>query len=351
MRRFVNISVLLWMLSGCATTSLMTQQSPSSQIDTWLAQQEYEKALNAIEAIPAEHAEYPQVRARKTEVEKLARRYEEESSAEVWKLQDRGDWAAAIERLDEALDKMPKSSRLAEDKTRLYAEQEKQENIIAYQQRRARAQWLVKQLELQRDMVRVSANGMLEKWTLSRLESDAEGLANELTDDALVAQADGRITQARSDLNLALKLHAVARAEEALAAMEKSSKQQARKRQVSAKSKKENELAELGQKYASAMADENWQQARDAARTLLKKAPANKEYKENLARVEQRVAEAVDELYAQGVALYSRGEYEQAAGKWRAALELDPGHEPSRENLMRAERVIKRLERLRNKQQ
>ncbi|PLY04725.1 MAG: hypothetical protein C0624_05390, partial [Desulfuromonas sp.] len=58
----------------------------------------------------------------------------------------------------------------------------------------------------------------------------------------------------------------------------------------------------------------------------------------------RKLSEAqVERLYLEGVAFYTRGEYQLAMANWQKVLEIDKGHEKSSRNLDKAQRKLQQL--------
>ena len=114
--------------------------------------------------------------------------------------------------------------------------------------------------------------------------------------------------------------------------------------------KKEHTISTLVKRYDSAFAKQDYHTARKQLAELKK---VDRRYSK-LPSMNRTLQNAIDDKVAQlfdaGVSAYSRGLFEQAAREWRNALKLEPNHQQAKENLERAEKVLKNLERLKEKQ-
>lgn len=116
---------LLLMLSGCS--SLLTRSGDlDSQVDGWLAEQRYDRALDALRAVPPDHPGFNALEARMAQIEAQRSDYIEQQLARAAEFEPEGDWPGAIAVLDAALDKLPDAPELTGQRE-------------AYEQRRLRS--------------------------------------------------------------------------------------------------------------------------------------------------------------------------------------------------------------------
>ncbi|MBI1912411.1 MAG: hypothetical protein HYS21_10465 [Deltaproteobacteria bacterium] len=88
----------------------------------------------------------------------------------------------------------------------------------------------------------------------------------------------------------------------------------------------------------------------DQFNAVLKYTPSYMNTKELLARARKERDKAVDRHLKNGIAYFQAEEMELAIKEWDSVLELDPGHKTAADYKSRAEVILERLKRIREKQ-
>lgn len=109
--RPVLLLASLLMISGCST--LLSQGGDlNTQVDGWVAEHRYDRALDALGAVPPDHPGFNALTPRIEEIQTLRSDYIEQQLAKAAQFESQGDWPSAIAVLDEALDKLPEAPEL-----------------------------------------------------------------------------------------------------------------------------------------------------------------------------------------------------------------------------------------------
>jgi tetratricopeptide (TPR) repeat protein len=103
-------------------------------------------------------------------------------------------------------------------------------------------------------------------------------------------------------------------------------------------------------RYDSAFAKQDYLAAQGQLAEIEKAEPKYSNLTTMRSTLQKAVDTRVSQLFDNGVSAYSRGLFEQAAREWRSVLKLDPTHQQAKENLDRAEKVLHKIEMLKEKQ-
>ncbi|PTY36344.1 hypothetical protein BGP77_03295 [Saccharospirillum sp. MSK14-1] len=123
----------LLMIGGCST--LLSQGGDlTTQVDGWVAEHRYNRALDALRAVPPDHPGFNSLAPRIAEIESQRGDYIEQQLERAAEFEADGDWPGAIEVMDEALDHLPDapeliSQRQAYEQRRLHSIQLSQRAI------------------------------------------------------------------------------------------------------------------------------------------------------------------------------------------------------------------------------
>ena len=103
-------------------------------------------------------------------------------------------------------------------------------------------------------------------------------------------------------------------------------------------------IAELKQGYSQ----DNLIRARQQLNVLEKQNSRNKTAIRLRKQLDKRYRKGIDQKIAAGRQLYSSGKIQEALDVWNSLLEIDPGNQKLQGHIDRAERVLKKIQRLSN---
>ncbi len=352
----IGIATLL--NSGCVTVSSYAKLEP--QLDQWEKDREYGRALDALGQIDPVDPDYNKAASVRKQLETQATEYEQQVRRETARKQKKGDWAGALDQYDEALSKLPKSAVIKDGLAKLHQQQRNTLNKLELQRLTRHGEWLQGVVPVYREIATVDPRSSKAQSRLSRITDEAEDIARELSLAGNKALADNDLETAEKTLPLAFSLHDDPVIEESLKRLRSKQKKQHTKqseekrkkeqRALAAREKKARTTSALVQRYNKAFAKQEFDSARKQLIELEKVEPRYSKLPEMKRTLQQAIDEKVTTLFESGVSAYSRGQFEQAATHWRSALKLDPKHLQARESLERAEKVLKKIERLKEKQ-
>ncbi len=340
-------------LGGCAELSALRSVG-TEEIERWVVEQEYEKALNGLGRVRPSQPDYVELQARRLEIERLADGFETRVLGEARSLARQKQWQAALERYDDGLAKLPSRERLLHARVALLEERARYVQGLRSQSALDRGEWLARELPRQRQIVQAIPEDGEARRQLKRVEANVEETGSELYLCGQQALERGDNRQAVQCLALAQQLTptlAVARA--LVRAKAEQDKQRDLERRFKLKRRKQARVAKervLLERYEAAFAERDLLEAREAIealRALNSKSP-------KLDGLDQQLRAAIADTVEEGMEvsrrLYSQGRFEEALAGWRALLVLDPENEALKAHVARAERVLAKLRVLNEKQ-
>ncbi len=340
-------------LSACA---LIEPSRPTTlaDVDRLTQEDRYGRALAELERLAAEQPDVETVLVKRHEVLYLAHQFERAEIEKARSLQAQGDWNAAIARLDAAIELFPSSTLLHSTRTELTSQQEKRAQELDTDLMLARAGWLLEQRKVLAGKRAVDAASWQEKWQGPQVEEELARLHAPLTELGLQALERGELDLAERSLGLAARIEPATEIEQGLARLAKQraglareSKAQRRRQQAEQARARQQSLLVQARTYIDAG---DLAAARDALEAALRLGPDYPPLGEIRQQLDHDIAAKVEVLIAEGNSLYRRGLFPEARDLWREAVVLDPENTLARARLERAERVMQKLEQLRQQQ-
>ncbi|MEW6646608.1 MAG: tetratricopeptide repeat protein [Pseudomonadota bacterium] len=346
MRRLLLIFMLPMLLHGCAYLASVSGDV-DHQIEQWVQQQEYGKALSALSYIKPQHPDYARLMKKRDAVVRQAEQYARDTANQSAELARQGQWAQALELSTAALKRFPESSVLQHNHQRLLQQQAARLDEIDLELLQARAEGLLHLLPVYTSRATVDPYSWRARYDLRQLQEEAAEVSGELTRRGRLALERKDMVSARRSLNLALRLSPGPETRQA-------NKELLRRLApavpaTSGKASVEDETQELLQQYRQAYDSKNWIEAQRLLALLELQPTPPQELPQLRSELNAEVAEVVNRHTEQGITLYSRGKYEQALAAWRKAQQLDPANERVATHIERAERVLEKLRALQEK--
>lgn len=352
--------VLLFLLgSGCAMLpSNYAKLEP--QLEQWQQEDQYGRALDALARIDAKDPDYTAAAKMRQQFEKQAAEYEQQIRKETAEKQQRGEWAAALDQYDEALAKYPKSAVLKDGLVKLHQQQQEKLEELEKSRLISHGQWLREILPIQLKIATIDPRSREAQDSFNQTTIEAHNIAVQLAVIGNKALADNDLKAADHTLPLAAELKNDPAIETSLKTLRSRQKQQQKeqrkiRRKKAQKAKKvrlskERAVRDAVKGYDAAFAKRDYLTAKKHLSKLESVDRHHKQLPSMKNKLNQAVAKEVERLFESGVNSYSRGQFERAAGNWRTLLQLQPGHLQAKENLDRAEKVLEKLQKLKEKQ-
>lgn len=356
--RYWLLLTLFALQSGCAV--LTSYNKMETQVEQWIESKQYGRALDSLSNVDPTDPQYPQAAQKRKEVEALAARYEQEVRRQTRADLDKGKWAKALDSYDEALERLPKSAVIKDGLAQLHQEQAEVLERLELERLIAHGEWLKQTLPTYRNIARVDPRNRTASQRLDKKRNEAEEIASELALYGNRALANNHFEIADRTLGLATDLSNAPAIAESLKklrqqqaqskAVARAEREKRRKQREAAEQNKARQVDEYLRKYRAAFIEKDFIGARRHLNALQKTDAGNPKWEELVGVLRQATEEEVERLFNNGVTAYSQGHFEQAAELWNQVLELEPEHKQAQENLSRAQRVLDKLEELKEKQ-
>jgi len=349
--------LLLSLLAGCSQMdTIRLGNDHPGDLKSLLENRQYERAEQLLNDFP--YLDTPEQRellhARITE-------YEQETLVEVQALESGNDLYRAIGALDMALKNLPHSAAL-NDYRRTLAD--KRDTRLRDNQRKrliSRAEYIVQQQKIFEEQQNLSPPGLGIRWANSLHQQEAAGLADELLNCGNQAIQEDNLVIAEKCLQLARAIDdtpPVQAALSSLAVKQESQRdtleQKAKVKQVNKQKKlaitRRNRTGDLLAKTGQALAANDLLAARGFFETIPARERQSRAVLDMQTRLNQAIDPVVRELLDKGDRQYRTDRVDQAISSWGLALELDPDNSVIRERLVRARKVLARLEELKSRQ-
>ncbi|EAR08106.1 hypothetical protein [Reinekea blandensis] len=342
MKRLTVLTYILLLLSGC--TTFYTQQSNlTPQIDDWLDQQRYDRALETINALPADHPQYEQLIEQVPAIKARRQQFIAQVLKDAQSYEAVQDWVGAEAILDEGLTRLP-------DAPELLAQAEFYRQNRALRRERdqaaitlAKARYINLARPFQESKLYNSDDRLRARQEYNRFINEAQQVSRELYALGQKYYRADQLTQAREALTLSIETAPNELSEQLLteiASLEKDREitNTARQRRTA-----DEQIPELTASFYDQLNDDDYAGAERQLREISTIEPsAADKLRVILSDMKQA---RIEELTRNGENLYNSGYIEQAADRWRTALELDPNNQDILSKLERAETFLENLER------
>lgn len=339
----ISLVTIQLLFGGCAYLTSFSAELPQ-KVDSLIQQQEYAEALAMLEYVRPSHADYQQLMQQKKQIEKLIPQFETATIKRAQQLTRQEKWYPAQQTYDQALAKVPQSQRMLEAQQEFLKQRDNYLTQLELSLLLNRANWLIKNAPVQKEIVRVIPDDYQRYEELRDYPQKVDETADQLVMCVQSALDANDYSLAETCLKLVERLGAKNVDQKQLASARKKLAQ-AEKAEVRKQNDKTRALiAELKQGYSQ----DNLRRARQHLNVLRKQNSRDKTSRKLKSQLEQRYREGIDQKIAAGRRLYSSGKIQEALDVWNSLLEIDPGNQKLEAHIDRAERVLKKLEKLSN---
>jgi hypothetical protein len=362
-------------ITGCASLRTSTDNA-NDQIDSWLRQQEYGKAL----ALVANLKESPSpamsnLQEIQEKIDTHIASYEHEVLAKADKAVAMNDWGTAFDLYREALSRLPDSKRLQQGQQQLLQRSAEHLDKLELERLIAKGEWMLRDLEISKLATANKAGDWFGQYALTRKSASARELALQLADHGKRALERKDLALAKRILPLAMNLSNAVEtsalhtqlqetlqeeeirildeqqriAEAESAAQRLVSEQQSQKERSAIHSREQKKTKRLMADFRKACRENNFWEAQQLMLQLEEQGIDNQEFERLRTQLASDVARQVKHLIDIGATHYSQQRYEEAMNVWKQAQVLDPKNEQLTARIKRATRVLDKLQTLRKK--
>jgi tetratricopeptide (TPR) repeat protein len=357
--RLLIILALLPLLAGCLRIdSLRAIQDRPEDIEALLGENEFARIQRLLEQHPS-----LDTAGLRTLMDTHISIYEDHTLAEARILESEGDLNTAIKRLDDALYRLPGSTRLTDYKNTLETGRTERLQEIERRQLVSRARHFAELQQLQQERLQLKSPGISHLLLQDLNQQQARAIGSDLLACAHDAMQQDDLESATTCLQLARRINDGPEVQAALRQLEfqRDGKRQAletpalanRGGQAGAGSKRASQpdtRQQLLVQTEQALKKNDLLAARETFHELQETTGESGEIDAVKQRLETAIKASVEGLTRKGDRLYRAEKVADAIESWKHALELDPDNTQLQERLARARKVLARLEELKNQQ-
>lgn len=342
---YLLLSICILHISGCGLVySLDPSLDPrlEQRVDTWVKNHEYAEAIGALNRMGKSHAQYELLQRKKVEVQKAAKKYQAMQLRIIQTHIDKQEWRSAEQSLEQSMAKLPESPELETAYQDFIKKRAFYLNNLYYQLAINKAKWLVNDSDIQDELSRAIPQDSAARRASSEHREQAGKVYQQLNTCGTEAMNMGDLELAEECLLLAEALQP----NETLRATITDIQQQLaaqRKRDPTVLSKSGIALLKNAKQKMQAG------NLKEAVIAYKKISAEDKKYASVIAfrqELDTRVKNNVLQGIELGRKLYSQGEVKQALAVWNNIRELDPNNQHLINYIKRAERVLKKLQKL-----
>jgi hypothetical protein len=349
MQRLVALFAFV-LLAGCAQLSSLNL-SLEEQINRWVLEQEYGKALSALDALDPHHPDYARLKEKARSIRTQASGYEKSTVRDTTQHAQKNEWHKALELSELAKSRLPQSTPLKEHHAKLLALQA--QRLVALEQELlyANAESLVILLPVYRQLASTQTDATAANRQLQAFEAEAKEVSARLHEASQRALQQKKRTEAKQHKNLALRLEKAANI-----ALKKQDKPQQTSKAKPSKAANKSQIKvpaeSLLQQYQHALKEKDWQQAQHLLSQLESKhkPPQAQSWQAIRQGLTQALTAEAQLLIEQGNRYYTQERYEQALVAWHQARELQPDNKHIDTYIARVKHVLDKLRTLQEKE-
>lgn len=353
--KLVCLIAVLWLV-GCA----QFYQGPGgrlAQVEALVEQQDFIKAQKLLSDISVDDPDYQALVTRRRALGPLIEQYEFNRVRESERLRAEEKWPDALQVLDEALKKVPRSEALTSARAEFIAARGLRQAELQLELNVLLGRQLPVQTAILEKITALDPERLGNRWQMYTHQRQLEDLSDNLLDCGREAIASKNLTLANNCLASVPRLTADAdksKEGERLQALvvQKQQQQALRERELAAQradklaQKRAQRLARLKDQYRDLVAAGWWVAARGKLARLHRLSPNDAEVKRWQVELQQQIDSRVSLVIKQGEALYSQGHLHEALRVWQQGAKLDPANRELQNHIARVERFLEKLDQL-----
>ncbi|MDH5444844.1 MAG: hypothetical protein OEY52_04755 [Gammaproteobacteria bacterium] len=343
--RFINIFIFSLLLPGCAYIHSLDENLPG-QIDIWIKNKDYGKALDTLYYIQKDHKNYNQLMRQKETVVKLAGLFEQDILEKGAQYLIKRDWHHADETYEYGLDKLPNNRKLKKahnefiHKRTVYLKQLKLRIL------QNKTQWLINDSKIRNEISRVIPKNYSARWLLQDHNLDIDSTSKTLIECVSDSIKNHELEVAKQCLKIANQLTPSPYFQNKFIEASKQLEQaiQLRSRKLSKSGKKTLRTAQM------ALAKGDFNMAHQNINLLPVEDQKNGQVLKFKNILEEQTEDYVDKTITEGRRLYSKGKVQEAYLLWKSLKPISPDNERLQNLIDRAEKILRKLHKIGNKQ-
>lgn len=337
------MAIVILATSACTELPLFNIKEPQD-IDYWIKQQQYGKAISELERQSRMHPS-EQLEKQLTSIKGKALEYDRATANSALAQQTQDNWEKAFATLNKGMQNYPDGIQLQKAKQTLIHRQTLRKKQLMAQVLLVKAEWLISNYNMQREIVRIDPDNYIAESNLQEADSQLSDIASKLYDYGMHAKSNNDLDLADHCLTMSNRIRPQKKTRKAMD--EVASMQEARRRQ-----QLERENRQLLVDIQQALQKPDLALARKLLQQTGKTEGMEKTHPELASlrlALDSAIAAQVNALLEQGDTLYSNEKIDQAKKIWESAQALDPNNKDIQERIQRVERVLEKLEQLKSK--
>jgi len=337
-----TLITLTVVLSGC-TQFYARQGNVDAQIDTWVENHQYDRALETIAALEPEHEQYAELRQRTGVIEAKRETYIEETLDEAQQFEREQEWAEAVKVLDRALFNLPdapelRAQRQEYEERRLASVHESEQSILL-----ARGRYLLAIRNSEENLLKASPDNFFAQQRYRRFQEDLKQVSRELYVVGKQSLYENDTPTAIQALSLSNRLAPNDLSQELLTSIQQAARadRTAARQEQAAVAERQWPVLESSFRQALQLND-----LLGARRLVSEMKEINTEAAEPFDELlQERIDREANALLERGRLLYGQGFLQEALEVWQEALQLKPDDPELQASAQRAETFLKNLDR------
>ncbi len=329
------------LLSGCAYFGSLGADVPE-KIDRLIAEQQYGQALDILEYIKPDNPNYSRLMRQKNTLLTLASKLEKKTIDDARQFVKKNEWYKAQLAYEQALEKLPDSTRLTKHQQDFLDRRNKHLNRLELKLVLNKAHWLIANTPVQQEIIRVLPDAERRYAELKDYRIQKEKTAQRLLEFTFQALDRKDYSGASQMLSLIDKLAVDTLDRKQLGEAHQRLKKVRRQRQIQQEKKTRELIAALRQGYSH----EGLQRARQQLDFINSNRKLYRSSRALYQELEQLYRKGIEQRIRAGRDLYSQGRIEEALKIWQSLQEIDTHNQKLKEHIERASRVLDKLRRL-----
>lgn len=312
----------------------------NSQLDLWLAEDEYGRIDKTLQLLKDSHPDYKKIKARIPAINKQKNIYIKNAVKTARKLKNKNQWQAAIDGLEQTLAHIPNNKKLNTEYNSLVTERDIRITELRKMMLIRKARTLLQYASVYQKLQQLIPNDYNAQIEIDEYSREREEIADLLMSCTHHALSNRDYFLATECLTLSNKL------------VPSKEKQGLLKTAVANRKKldKKRRSKQLLRNFQQAKANRDYASARYNLEILLDLDPKDKTYIKLKKQLETDVTNRLKNDIQQGKLLYSKGNITEALETWESLLQIDPGNDDLIALIARAKKITRKIEKLEQSQ-
>lgn len=339
--RLCKLIPLMLALSGCAYIHSLDDNLPR-QIDVWIQNQDYGKALDTLYYIQSDNANYKHLMLQKDKIIKSASKFEQDILAQGSKHLKSRDWHQTYKTYENGLTKLPDSRAIKKAQTEFLRKRTAYLKQLKLKLLQSKTKWLLSDTKIRNEIARVIPKNYSARWLLQDHQLDIDSTSKTLIECVTESIVNNELDVGRQCLNIAKQLHPSPYFQQRIIEVSKNLEQEieTRSRNLSQHGQKTLRSAKM------AHAKGDFISANQIIYTLPEQDMKNGKVLDFKDELDVQTEDYVDKAILEGRKLYSDGKVQEAYLQWKSLKSLSPENERLQVLIDRAEKVLKKLHKI-----